>query len=98
MSRTSLEWAQRNLSMNGMTGRQHALVQADCHEWLEESAHRNERCDPIFLDPPAFSNSKRMGGVLDARRDYGSLIEGCAKAAGAGAARILHERAAFQAG
>jgi 23S rRNA G2069 N7-methylase RlmK/C1962 C5-methylase RlmI/23S rRNA G2445 N2-methylase RlmL len=79
MSRTYLDWAQRNLAINGMTGRQHALVQADCREWLQESAHRSERYDLIFLDPPTFSNSKRMEGVLDVERDHGSLIDGCAK-------------------
>ena len=79
MSRTYLDWAQRNLTINGMTGRQHALVQADCREWLQESAHRSERYDLIFLDPPTFSNSKRMEGVLDVERDHGSLIDGCAK-------------------
>jgi 23S rRNA (guanine2445-N2)-methyltransferase / 23S rRNA (guanine2069-N7)-methyltransferase len=79
MSRTYLDWAQRNLAINGITGRQHPLVQADCREWLEESAHRNERYDLIFLDPPTFSNSKRMEGVLDVERDHGSLIDACAK-------------------
>jgi 23S rRNA (guanine2445-N2)-methyltransferase / 23S rRNA (guanine2069-N7)-methyltransferase len=79
MSRTYLDWAQRNLAINGITGRQHALVQADCREWLQESAHRKERYDLIFLDPPTFSNSKRMEGVLDVERDHGSLIDACAK-------------------
>jgi 23S rRNA (guanine2445-N2)-methyltransferase / 23S rRNA (guanine2069-N7)-methyltransferase len=58
---------------------QHALVQAGCREWRRESAHRNERYGLIFLDPPTFSNSKRMEGVLDVERDHGSLIDGCAK-------------------
>jgi 23S rRNA (guanine2445-N2)-methyltransferase / 23S rRNA (guanine2069-N7)-methyltransferase len=79
MSRTYLDWAQRNLAINGMTGRQHALVQADCREWLQESAHHRERYDLIFLDPPTFSNSKRMEGVLDVERDHASLIDACAK-------------------
>ena len=75
MSRTYLDWAQRNLAINGITGRQHALIQADCREWLQESAHRKERYDLIFLDPPTFSNSKRMEGVLDVERDHGALID-----------------------
>ncbi|MFL6603813.1 MAG: bifunctional 23S rRNA (guanine(2069)-N(7))-methyltransferase RlmK/23S rRNA (guanine(2445)-N(2))-methyltransferase RlmL [Steroidobacteraceae bacterium] len=79
MSRTYLDWAQRNLTINAMTGRQHALVQADCREWLQESAHRKERYDLVFLDPPTFSNSKRMEGVLDVERDHGALIDACAK-------------------
>jgi 23S rRNA (guanine2445-N2)-methyltransferase / 23S rRNA (guanine2069-N7)-methyltransferase len=79
MSRTYLEWAQRNLAVNGLAGREHVLVQADCREWLQESAHRKERYDLIFLDPPTFSNSKRMEGVLDVERDHGALIDACAK-------------------
>jgi 23S rRNA (guanine2445-N2)-methyltransferase / 23S rRNA (guanine2069-N7)-methyltransferase len=79
MSRTYLDWAQRNLAINGITGRQHALVQADCREWLQDSAQHNERYDLIFLDPPTFSNSKRMEGVLDVERDHGSLIDGCVR-------------------
>ena len=83
MSRTYLDWAQRNLSINGLSvnaqaGRQHALVQADCREWLQESVAQRERYDLIFLDPPTFSNSKRMEGVLDVERDHGSLIDACA--------------------
>ena len=84
MSRTYLDWAQRNLSINGLSvnaqaGRQHALVQADCREWLQDSVAQRERYDLIFLDPPTFSNSKRMEGVLDVERDHGSLIDACAK-------------------
>ena len=78
LSNTYLDWAQRNLSINGFTGRQHGLVQADCREWLQESASLRERYDLIFLDPPTFSNSKRMEGVLDVERDHGSLIDACA--------------------
>lgn len=51
----------------------HRLVQADCLEWLqgEQGAY-----DQIFLDPPTFSNSKRMGDeVLDIQRDHVELIQ-----------------------
>jgi 23S rRNA (guanine2445-N2)-methyltransferase / 23S rRNA (guanine2069-N7)-methyltransferase len=77
MSRTYLDWAQRNLSINGFHGHAHELVQADCREWLQESASRSARYDLIFLDPPTFSNSKRMAGVLDIERDHGALIDAC---------------------
>jgi 23S rRNA (guanine2445-N2)-methyltransferase / 23S rRNA (guanine2069-N7)-methyltransferase len=79
MSRTYLDWAQRNLALNGLTGLQHSLVQADCREWLQESARGRERYDLIFLDPPTFSNSKRMEGVLDVERDHPALIDACAR-------------------
>jgi 23S rRNA (guanine2445-N2)-methyltransferase / 23S rRNA (guanine2069-N7)-methyltransferase len=79
MSRTYLDWAQRNLSINGFHGPAHELVQADCREWLQESASKPTRYDLIFLDPPTFSNSKRMEGVLDIERDHGALIDACGK-------------------
>ncbi len=79
MSRTYLDWAQRNLAISGMAGRQHALVQADCLQWLQEQARGRDRYDLIFLDPPTFSNSKRMEGVLDVERDHGALIDSGAK-------------------
>ena len=75
MSRTYLDWAERNLGLNGLAGRQHAFIQADCLAWLKDAARRKERHDLIFLDPPTFSNSKRMEGVLDIERDQAALID-----------------------
>jgi 23S rRNA (guanine2445-N2)-methyltransferase / 23S rRNA (guanine2069-N7)-methyltransferase len=77
LSRTYLDWAERNLGLNGLATRHHELVQADCREWLDEAARRRERYDLIFLDPPTFSNSKRMEGVLDTSRDHPALIDAC---------------------
>jgi 23S rRNA (guanine2445-N2)-methyltransferase / 23S rRNA (guanine2069-N7)-methyltransferase len=74
MSRTYLDWAQRNLALNGFRGGAHRLLQADCLGWLAHAAD-SERYDLIFLDPPTFSNSKRMEGVLDVERDHPQLIE-----------------------
>ena len=79
MSRTYLTWAQRNLAANGCSGGQHALEQADCREWLRAAARRPERFGLIFIDPPTFSNSRRMAGVLDVGRDHAQLIDGCAQ-------------------
>jgi 23S rRNA (guanine2445-N2)-methyltransferase / 23S rRNA (guanine2069-N7)-methyltransferase len=79
MSRTYLEWAQRNLSLNGFSGAAHVFVQADCRAWLDAGARADERFDLIFLDPPTFSNSKRMAGVLDIERDHGELIAASAR-------------------
>jgi 23S rRNA (guanine2445-N2)-methyltransferase / 23S rRNA (guanine2069-N7)-methyltransferase len=78
LSRTYLEWARENLALNGFAGAPHTLVQADCREWLKQASVRPERFDLIFLDPPTFSNSKRMEGVLDVARDHPALIDACA--------------------
>ena len=72
LSNTYLEWARRNLALNGFRGSAHALEQADCVTWL--AASRPERYGLIFLDPPTFSNSKRMTGNLDLQRDHAGLI------------------------
>lgn len=79
LSRTYLDWAGRNLSINGFTGRQHEGIQADCREWLEAAGRGAMRYDLIFLDPPTFSNSKRMEGVLDIERDHPALISQCTR-------------------
>ena len=77
LSRTYLDWARRNLALNGVGSEAHEFIQADCLEWLRDDGRRPERYDLIFLDPPTFSNSKRMQGVLDIERDHPALIEAC---------------------
>ncbi|WP_395755372.1 bifunctional 23S rRNA (guanine(2069)-N(7))-methyltransferase RlmK/23S rRNA (guanine(2445)-N(2))-methyltransferase RlmL [Edwardsiella ictaluri] len=76
MSRTYLEWAERNLRLNGLTGRQHRLVQADCLNYLH---HCEDKFDLIFIDPPTFSNSKRMEGTFDVQRDHLDLMRDLAR-------------------
>ncbi|HXG28437.1 MAG TPA: bifunctional 23S rRNA (guanine(2069)-N(7))-methyltransferase RlmK/23S rRNA (guanine(2445)-N(2))-methyltransferase RlmL [Nevskiales bacterium] len=72
LSRTYLDWAARNLELNGLQpGPRHRLIQADCRQWL---LRERGEYDLIFLDPPTFSNSKRMEGVLDIQRDHVALI------------------------
>lgn len=72
MSRTYLEWAERNLQSNGLSGRQHRLIQADCLSWLAQTP---EQFDVIFIDPPTFSNSKRMEDTFDVQRDHIDLMK-----------------------
>ncbi len=76
LSRTYLDWGRRNLDMNGFSGEQHLLVQADCLRWLGEAAAGGASYDLIFLDPPTFSNSARMEQTLDVQRDHAVLVEG----------------------
>jgi 23S rRNA (guanine2445-N2)-methyltransferase / 23S rRNA (guanine2069-N7)-methyltransferase len=77
MSRTYLDWAARNLELNGIGGRRHELVQANCLEWLDQASRDKRRFDLIFLDPPTFSTSKRMQQTLDIQRDHPMLIKKC---------------------
>ena len=74
MSATYLEWARKNMEMNGLPKARHKLVQSDCFKWLDQP--HGEQYDLIFMDPPTFSNSKRMQDVLDVQRDHVRLIKG----------------------
>jgi len=74
LSNTYLDWAHENLLLNGFRGNNHELYRADCLAWLEEQESGGARFDLILLDPPTFSNSKRMEGVLDVQRDHVGMI------------------------
>ncbi|MFJ3485136.1 bifunctional 23S rRNA (guanine(2069)-N(7))-methyltransferase RlmK/23S rRNA (guanine(2445)-N(2))-methyltransferase RlmL [Pseudomonas sp. NPDC090202] len=71
LSKTYLDWARRNLSLNGFSDK-NRLEQGDVMAWLESA---RDEYDLIFIDPPTFSNSKRMEGVFDVQRDQVQLID-----------------------
>ena len=77
LSKTYLDWAARNFSLNGLDMGRNRLVQADAMRFLALGRASVERYDLIVLDPPSFSNSKRMQGVLDMQRDHVELIRDC---------------------
>lgn len=79
MSRTYLDWARKNFAENGLGEQQNRLEQADCLKWLADPKNARNEYDLIMLDPPSFSNSKRMEGVLDVQRDQAQLIDGAMK-------------------
>ncbi|MBM7071909.1 bifunctional 23S rRNA (guanine(2069)-N(7))-methyltransferase RlmK/23S rRNA (guanine(2445)-N(2))-methyltransferase RlmL [Shewanella sp. 202IG2-18] len=76
MSNTYLNWAKENFDLNGLVGRKYQFVQADCLTWIEE---QNTQYDLIFIDPPTFSNSKRMEESFDVERDHASMLITLAK-------------------
>jgi len=71
MSKTYLAWAEQNLQKNNIRGKQHKIIQADCLQWLQ---NETQQYDLIFIDPPTFSNSKRMDTTFDVQRDHISLL------------------------
>jgi len=71
MSRTYLKWAEENFALNNLKSPRYRFEQADCLKWLE---HAQGQYDLIFLDPPTFSNSKRMQAVFDVQRDHIQLF------------------------
>lgn len=71
LSNTYLMWAEDNFRLNQLDLSRHQFIQYDCREWLRQT---RDRFDVIFLDPPSFSNSKRMTDTLDIQRDHSALI------------------------
>ena len=73
LSATYLDWASRNLALNGFSGVAHRLMQFDALEFLgRDRGHYGL----IFVDPPTFSNSKRAED-FDVQRDHVKLLEAC---------------------
>lgn len=72
LSKTYLAWAEDNFRLNDIDLARHQFIQFDCVEWLKLA---KDKFDVIFLDPPSFSNSKRMESTLDIQRDHHQLIK-----------------------
>jgi 23S rRNA (cytosine1962-C5)-methyltransferase len=75
LSHTYLRWAEDNMRLNGFSGPHHRFVQGDVMSLLPGIQDNSE--DLIVLDPPTFSNSKRMNEVFDVQRDHVFLINQC---------------------
>ena len=76
LSNTYIDWAKRNMELNGFTDAdKFQFIQTDVLNYLERS--NEDRFDLVVLDPPTFSNSKKMTGILDIQRDYVKLINNC---------------------
>ena len=74
LSKTYLDWADRNMKIN-FPDVDHEVIHADVMQYLKQLAP--ESFDLIILDPPTFSNSKRMEDFLDIQRDHVQLINDC---------------------
>lgn len=78
MSQTYLSWAQENFLLNDLTVESHSFINANAIEWLEQNTFHSA-FDIIFLDPPTFSNSKKMIDSFEVERDQEYLVEKCMK-------------------
>jgi 23S rRNA (cytosine1962-C5)-methyltransferase len=72
LSKTYLGWAEANMELNGFAGPGSRFIHADVKQWLDEEP--SAQYDLVIMDPPTFSNSKRMKDFLDIQRDYAELI------------------------
>jgi len=73
LSKTYLEWAEDNMRLNNLyDSERHQFVHADVKQWL--NTLKPDTFDLVILDPPTFSNSKRMKDFLDVQRDHVELL------------------------
>jgi 23S rRNA (cytosine1962-C5)-methyltransferase len=76
LSNTYLDWARRNMELRRFTDlSKYKFIQADVLQYLNTVPENY--FDIIILDPPTFSNSKRMEDILDIQRDHVKLINDC---------------------
>lgn len=75
LNQNYLDWAAENLALNGLEGPRHRFLRRDCMEYLRTETRKG--FDLIVLDPPTFSNSKKMDGTLDVQRDHVWLVQRC---------------------
>ena len=76
LSKTYINWAKRNLTYNKLyDDKKHQFVQEDVLQYLKTI--KPNSYDLIILDPPTFSNSKRMEDVLDIQRDHVAIVNQC---------------------
>jgi 23S rRNA (guanine2445-N2)-methyltransferase / 23S rRNA (guanine2069-N7)-methyltransferase len=76
MSKTYLNWAQENMNLNAQDSDNY-FIHVDCMKWLDDAVNQSpleKTYDIIFLDPPTFSNSKRMEENLSIQDDHTDLI------------------------
>lgn len=72
LSNTYINWAKENFKLNKLSTREHQFVVSDVFKYLKES---KEKFDIIVIDPPSFSNSKKIDSIFDVQRDHKGLIE-----------------------
>ena len=79
-SNVYLEWARKNLALNGFSFHDHEFLQDDCLSWLKKE---ERKFDLILLDPPTYSDSKKFKSRFLIEKDHPELI--------LAATRLLHK-------
>ena len=75
LSNTYLAWGRRNLDLNGLGDGRDDRIRADTFDFLRDARNQGRTWDLIVVDPPTFSNSKRMTDTFDVQRDHAALID-----------------------
>lgn len=74
LSSTYQEWARKNFEHNKISLKEHNFIVQSALDYLEKAV---SQFDLIFLDPPTFSNSKKMEEDFEVEKDQEFLIKHC---------------------
>ncbi|MFM7721139.1 MAG: class I SAM-dependent methyltransferase, partial [Sediminibacterium sp.] len=79
LSKTYLSWSEENFKINQIApSYSYQFIHADVKQYLKTLPVNFY--DLVVMDPPTFSNSKRMKDILDIQRDHVELINDMLKA------------------
>ena len=79
LSKTYLSWSEENFKLNQLApSSAYQFIHADVKQYLKTLPINFY--DLVVMDPPTFSNSKRMKDILDIQRDHVELINDMLKA------------------
>lgn len=70
-------WAEKNFELNGFGDKKYTFTASDTAPWLSKARKDKKEYNIIIVDPPTFSNSRKMNGTFDIQRDYVSLLKAC---------------------
>nr|HPH24995.1 class I SAM-dependent methyltransferase [Chitinophagaceae bacterium] len=74
LSKTYLQWAEDNFAINLLKdANKYSFIHADVKQYLK--ILQPNSFDLVIMDPPTFSNSKRMKDILSIQEDHVELIE-----------------------
>ncbi len=74
LSRNYLDWAEENFRLNNLSGPQHSFVASDSMAFLESASRQGPQWDLAVVDPPTYSNSKRVEDDWDVQAQYAELL------------------------
>ncbi len=79
MSNTYNAWALDNMQLNDIATQPHEILREDIYEFLNTTIRRRVRSRGLYdiavVDPPTFSNSKKMDKTWDVQRDHAWLLK-----------------------
>ena len=75
LSKNYLNWGKENFKINNISYKDEDFIASDILETLD--SFKESSFDTIILDPPTFSNSKKMKSDLDIQRDHPQLLYRC---------------------